>query len=51
MILTNKFVNESKVPDLAKNVYSIIGGYRPLLEFSHLEKNNFAKKVGSRLKF
>ena len=43
MILTNKFVDKSKLPYQAKRTYSIIGGYKPLLEFSHLKKQTLTK--------
>ena len=37
MILTNKFVDKSKLQNKTKHAYSILGGYEPLLEFSHLK--------------
>ena len=43
MILTNKFVDKSKLQNKTKHAYSILGGYEPQLEFSHLKKQTLTK--------
>ena len=51
MILTNKFVDKSKLEERTKHAYSILGGYEPLLEFSHLKKQTLTKTNNGKMRY
>ena len=40
----NKFVKDPKISKRAKKAFSLLGGYHPLLEFSHLKKSTLKTK-------